>query len=60
MLEVIDNGVGFDEKCMFKPDSYGVISMREQVKRLNGIFKITSQIGKGTLVHVEIPMLGVS
>lgn len=55
MLEVIDNGVGFDEKCMFKPDSYGLISMREQVKRLNGIFTISSQIGKGTLVHVEIP-----
>ena len=55
MLEVSDNGVGFDEKCIFKPDSFGLISMREQVKRLKGVFTIISQIGQSTLVHVEIP-----
>ena len=55
MLEIIDNGVGFDEKCTFRPDSYGVISMREQVKGLDGIFTITGNPGQGTSVRVEIP-----
>ena len=55
ILEVIDNGVGFDEKCISQPDSYGLISMKEQVKGLDGIFTIASQLGNGTLVRVEIP-----
>jgi len=29
--------------------------MKEQVKGLDGIFTIASQLGNGTLVRVEIP-----
>jgi PAS domain S-box-containing protein len=55
MLEIIDNGVGFDQNQKGKEDSFGLVSMKEQIKQMNGTFTVTSEIGKGTLVRVVIP-----
>jgi len=55
MLEIIDNGVGFDMNKIGRQDSYGLIGMKERVFLLEGELNITSKIGEGTTVKVEIP-----
>ena len=55
VLQIIDNGVGFDENNKGRQDSYGMIGMKERVILLEGELFITSKVGKGTSVRVEIP-----
>lgn len=55
---VSDNGRGFDVEEVLsgqRPDSYGLLGMRERVEMLEGKFRVTSQRGKGTQVRVQIP-----
>jgi PAS domain S-box-containing protein len=53
ILEVIDNGVGFNPKQSF-PGHLGVQSMRERVTHLGGTLQITSAPGQGTHIRVMI------
>jgi len=55
VMEIADNGIGFDPKHSGRDDSYGMIGMRERVSLLNGKLLITTKIGQGTTVRVEIP-----
>ena len=55
VLQIIDNGVGFDENNKGRQDSYGMIGMKERVFLLEGELNITSKVGQGTSVRVEIP-----
>lgn len=56
ILEVIDNGIGFDVNNSGRQDSYGMIGMKERMVLLGGELTIRSKIGKGTSVRVEIPL----
>jgi len=51
-----DNGIGFDitEK---KPESFGMIGMRERVDLLEGELTFDSKIGKGTAVLIRVPLI---
>jgi two-component system sensor histidine kinase DegS len=51
-----DNGVGFDitEK---KPESFGMIGMRERVDLLEGEITFDSKKGKGTAVLIRVPLI---
>lgn len=51
-----DNGVGFDLNQK-KPDSFGMIGMRERVDLLNGEITFNSIIGKGTSVNISVPLM---
>jgi PAS domain S-box-containing protein len=55
IMEIIDNGVGFDENNKGRQDSYGLIGMKERVFLLDGELNITSKVGQGTSVRVKIP-----
>ena len=55
MLEITDNGVGFDTKDKKHMDSYGLLGMKERVFLLDGKLTINSQKGKGTTVKVVMP-----
>ena len=55
ILEISDNGIGFDEKQTIRPDSYGMIGMKERVFLLEGELFVTGKPGKGTIVRVEMP-----
>ena len=55
VLEINDNGIGFDVNKKGRPDSYGLIGMKERIKLLSGNLDITSKMGEGTSVRVEIP-----
>jgi PAS domain S-box-containing protein len=56
ILEIIDNGIGFDKNNSGRQDSYGMIGMKERVVLLDGKLNIVSEIGKGASVRVEIPL----
>ena len=54
MLEVIDNGVGFNPEQSF-PGHLGMQSMRERVAHLGGMLEITSAPGQGAQIRALIP-----
>lgn len=51
-----DNGVGFDLNQK-KPESFGIIGMKERVDLLNGEITFDSKIGKGTEVAIRVPLI---
>lgn len=55
-LAVIDNGRGFSTSAPRKPQSLGLMGLRERAQLLKGDFTIDSEPGKGTRVEVRIPL----
>jgi signal transduction histidine kinase/ligand-binding sensor domain-containing protein len=57
-IEIMDNGKGFDstEKNQFQPKTvgFGLYSITERVKLMNGTIKIISGIGQGTKISVKV------
>ncbi len=56
-LEISDNGVGYKSEQKAKPKSFGILGIKERVSMLEGEFDISSSIGKGTKLKIEIPYL---
>ena len=59
MLMIQDNGVGFDTKMVKNTHSrtcLGIYGIGERVALVEGTFTITSVIGEGTKLSVEIPL----
>jgi signal transduction histidine kinase len=62
VLEIIDNGLGFDVKAMSAAydkranSSLGMVNLRERSELVNGLLQIDSALGKGTKVQVYIPL----
>jgi signal transduction histidine kinase len=62
-LAVVDDGVGFEaERALvrawtgpYTEGGFGLISMRERVEALGGVFRLRSTLGEGTTVHVALP-----
>ena len=55
VLQVKDNGRGFDPGVEPDKPSLGLLGMRERAARLGGTLRIVSAPGKGTELHVAIP-----
>lgn len=55
VMEIVDNGIGFNLKNNGRIDSYGMIGMKERVFLLKGKLNVTSKVGQGTRVRVELP-----
>ena len=57
LVLIKDDGVGFvfDEERSADCTGIGLRQMRERAIGLNGAFRIESEIGKGTLIEVELP-----
>ncbi|WP_461610980.1 sensor histidine kinase [Cytobacillus kochii] len=51
-----DNGKGFDINKK-KAQSFGIIGMRERVELLEGQLSIDSNIGKGTIIIIQVPYM---
>ena len=58
VMKVKDNGIGFKIPQKNKPNSYGLLGMKERVYLLEGELLISSQPGEGTTIKVEIPYHG--
>jgi signal transduction histidine kinase len=52
-VTVQDDGAGFDTRFM---RGLGLLGMEERVRRLGGRLKISSEPGRGTLVHAVLPV----
>jgi two-component system sensor histidine kinase DevS len=57
-LAIADNGVGFAPGRATRSSQRGVRNMMERAQTLGGRFSVESAPGKGTLVVVEIPVMG--
>jgi signal transduction histidine kinase len=51
---VSDDGAGFD--CETAPGGLGLLGIRERLVHLGGRLTITSRIGEGTRIAVDVPM----
>jgi signal transduction histidine kinase len=55
ILTVKDNGTGFDLNAR-KAKSFGLLGIRERAAMVGGNAQITSAVGKGTTVRVNLPL----
>jgi signal transduction histidine kinase len=56
-LIVSDHGRGFEVSSMkASPRGLGLVSLKERAQLLNGSLTVTSQIGVGTTVQVDLPL----
>jgi len=55
-MTVRDDGVGMDPATARKPDSFGLLGIRERVGYLQGELTIDSAPGRGTALTVSIPL----
>ncbi len=65
-ITIIDNGVGFDTNAVRinrkksasdLSGGFGLYSMKERVALLEGEFKVLSEIGNGTTIKIQIPLI---
>ncbi|MCC6397593.1 MAG: PAS domain S-box protein [Bacteroidetes bacterium] len=59
-LTVADDGRGFDPAKPSSHTSLGMLGMRERAMRLGGTTRVESQPGKGTRIHIAIPLPAAS
>lgn len=60
LLEIIDNGVGFDldqvNQAYENSGSLGMVNLRERTDLINGLLTVESVAGKGTRIKVLVPL----
>ena len=54
LIDVTDNGVGFEQGRAGRLDSYGVMGMRERASSVGAALEILSAPGRGTRVRCSI------
>lgn len=59
-LYIHDDGVGFVVDAPRKPNSYGLLGLRERAYLLGGTIEMTSAPGQGTTILVQLPITAVS
>jgi PAS domain S-box-containing protein len=55
-VRVSDNGMGFSADAARKPESYGLLGLRERAALLGGEATISSAPGAGTRVEIRLPV----
>jgi signal transduction histidine kinase len=55
MLDVRDDGVGFEPDARRRIDSYGLTVMRTRVEQIDGEVHVESAPGEGTAISVKVP-----
>ena len=56
-ITVADDGRGFDiARVRSGSDGLGLVSIKERARLAGGLLTLVSQIGKGTTLHVRIPL----
>lgn len=56
LLQIMDNGQGFDMGTTPQADHYGLLGMSERVTLLKGNIHIRSVLGRGTQISAELPL----
>jgi PAS domain S-box-containing protein len=55
-LSISDDGIGFDAAEMRQKPGLGLLSMRERVRIIHGVLRITSEPKKGTTITIQVPL----
>ncbi len=55
MVEITDDGAGFDPDLPLTADHFGLAGMRDRVETIGGTYLLRSSPGAGTTVRVEVP-----
>ncbi|WP_018432637.1 hybrid sensor histidine kinase/response regulator [Paraburkholderia atlantica] len=58
VLQVRDDGRGFDHQVVRRDYSYGLLGMNERARLIGGSLSIDSAPGAGTMVSIHIPLDG--
>lgn len=58
VLEVRDDGIGFDPSVVRGRQHQGLRNMQNRAERLGGAFEVSSTIGAGTSIVVRVPLAG--
>ena len=53
-LRIVDNGIGYDQQQI--TPGMGLSNIESRVQMVGGVFRITSQLGKGTRLLIVIPI----
>jgi signal transduction histidine kinase len=56
ILEVSDDGIGFDPSAIDQRGGMGLVNMGERARHIGGALTIQSTPGKGTIVRVSVPI----
>jgi signal transduction histidine kinase len=56
VLEVSDNGCGFDPEAAKEKGGQGLVSMQERAAQIGGTLTLSSVPGRGTTVRIEVEM----
>jgi two-component system sensor histidine kinase DegS len=60
-VQITDNGKGFDleqleEKDHFSASGHGIFNIKERTNFISGQFEISTGIGKGTTISIQVPL----
>jgi signal transduction histidine kinase len=55
-LSIQDDGIGFDAAEVRQKPGLGLSSMRERVRVIHGVLRITSEPENGTTITVRVPL----
>jgi len=55
-LRIRDDGSGFDSTVPRRPNSFGLVGLRERAHLVNGDIRLDTAPGRGTTVEVRIPL----
>lgn len=58
VLDIRDDGVGFDPARRPRRDSYGLTAMRKRVEQIHGELHVESERDEGTAISVKVPTRG--
>jgi len=56
VISIIDDGIGMNVSALNDRSSLGLLGMSERANTVGGTFQINSEIGKGTEIHVRLPV----
>lgn len=56
ILEIKDDGKGIPPDTGLRKNSFGLLGIKERVFVMNGTFELKSKPGKGTALHVSVPL----
>ena len=56
VLQISDNGCGIGAADIRKGGTFGLLGMRERLAALGGECDICGEPGRGTIVHVSVPV----
>ena len=56
MIQIIDDGKGFDVKTAKRKDGLGLSHIEARIKIMQGVFNINSKKGEGTSIFISVPI----